>query len=66
MMCFPGKSLVMDLMEWLFLSREQRGSPQSPTDEGDPMTLFPVAQIVEQGASNAKIMGSIPRENKSW
>ncbi len=27
---------------------------------------FPVAQLVEQGASNAKIMGSIPRESKSW
>ncbi len=26
---------------------------------------FPVAQMVEHGASNAKIMGSIPRENKS-
>ncbi len=27
---------------------------------------FSVAQMVEHGASNAKIMGSIPRENKSW
>ncbi len=27
---------------------------------------FPVAQIVEHGASNAKIMGLIPRESKSW
>ncbi len=27
---------------------------------------FPVAQMVEYGASNAKIMGSIPRESKSW
>ncbi len=27
---------------------------------------FPVAQIVEHGASNAKNMGSIPRESKSW
>ncbi len=27
---------------------------------------FPVAQIVEHGASNAKIMGSIPMESKSW
>ncbi len=27
---------------------------------------FPVAQIVEHGASNAKIMGSIPRESKRW
>ncbi len=25
---------------------------------------FPVAQMVEHGASNAKIMGSIPRESK--
>ncbi len=27
---------------------------------------FPVAQMVEHGASNAKIMGSFPRESKSW
>ncbi len=27
---------------------------------------FPVAQLVEHGISNAKIMGSIPRESKSW
>ncbi len=27
---------------------------------------FPVAQLVEHGASNAKIMGSIPRESKRW
>ncbi len=27
---------------------------------------FPVAQLVEHGGSNAKIMGSIPRESKSW
>ncbi len=27
---------------------------------------YPVAQMVEHGASNAKIMGSIPRESKSW
>ncbi len=26
---------------------------------------FPVAQMVEHGASNATIMGSIPRESKS-
>ncbi len=26
---------------------------------------FPVAQIVEHGASNAMIMGSFPRESKS-
>ncbi len=30
------------------------------------MYSFPVAQLVEYGASNAKIMGSIPRESKSW
>ncbi len=29
------------------------------------MRSFPVAQMVEHGASNAKIMGSIPRESKS-
>ncbi len=27
--------------------------------------MFPVAQLVEHGASNAKIMGSIPSESKS-
>ncbi len=27
---------------------------------------FPVAQLVEHGVSNANIMGSIPRESKSW
>ncbi len=27
---------------------------------------FCVSQLVEHGASNAKIMGSIPRESKSW
>ncbi len=27
---------------------------------------FPVAQLVEHGVSNAKIMGSIPRESKTW
>ncbi len=30
------------------------------------LVSFPVAQVVEHGASNAKIMGSIPRESKSW
>ncbi len=28
-------------------------------------TCFPVAQMVEHGANNTKIMGSIPRESKS-
>ncbi len=28
--------------------------------------LYNVAQLVEHGASNAKIMGSIPRESKTW
>ncbi len=31
----------------------------------NPYIDFPVAQMVEHGASNAKIMGSIPRESKS-
>ncbi len=30
------------------------------------MYSFPVAQLVEHDASIAKIMGSIPRESKSW
>ncbi len=29
------------------------------------MRRFPVAQLVEHGASNAKIMGSIPREARA-
>ncbi len=39
------------------------------TDQGKwPVLLngFPVAQMIEHGASNAKMMGSIPRESKSW
>ncbi len=32
----------------------------------DIVVCFPVAQMVEHDASNAKIMGSIPRESKSW
>ncbi len=28
--------------------------------------IFPVAQLVEHGVSNTKIMGSIPRESKSF
>ncbi len=35
------------------------------TQESDSDS-FPVAQLVEHGVSNAKIMGSIPRESKSW
>ncbi len=31
----------------------------------DDILGFPVAQMVQHGASNAKIMGSIPRESKS-
>ncbi len=31
----------------------------------DNFCSFPVAQLVEHGVSNAKIMGSIPRESKS-
>ncbi len=34
-------------------------------EEAYEYNSFPVAQLVEQGASNAKIMGSIPRESKS-
>ncbi len=30
------------------------------------LSCFPVAQLVEHGVSNAKIMGSIPRESKTW
>ncbi len=41
---------------------DERG--QSVTFEQQSMG-FPVAQMVEHGASNAKIMGSIPRESKS-
>ncbi len=49
-------------------------SPYSSTCESVPefvvsieqvRTSFPVAQMVEHGTSNAKIMGSIPRGSKS-
>ncbi len=55
-------------------SRERFALLQSPrmikTDSGCFCSVFmirsfPVAQLVEHGASNAKIMGSIPRESKS-
>ncbi len=36
------------------------------TDTTSHLHGFPVAQMIEHGASNAKIMGSIPRESKSW
>ncbi len=32
---------------------------------GEEYSCVPVAQIVEHGASNGKITGSIPRESKS-
>ncbi len=38
----------------------------SPLLDQFHLYLFPVAQMVEHGASNAMIMGSIPRESKSW
>ncbi len=28
--------------------------------------IHPLAQTVEHGISNAKVMGSIPRESKEW
>ncbi len=34
-------------------------------DHPPSIVHFPVAQLVEHGVSNAKIMGSIPRESKS-
>ncbi len=38
-----------------------------PGQRDDPIIgiSFPVAQLVEHGTSNAKIMGSIPRESKT-
>ncbi len=44
---------------WL-VSTEQYGTVRNY------VRSFPVAQMVEHGISNAKIMGSIPRESKSW
>ncbi len=35
------------------------------TEENKLLNSFPVAQMVEHGTSNARIMGSIPRESKS-
>ncbi len=36
------------------------------TDTFSVYIYFPVAQMVEHGASNTKIMGSIPRESMRW
>ncbi len=41
--------------------RDSNGNGQG---DGNVVGSFPVAQVVEHGASNAKIMGSIPRESK--
>ncbi len=56
---------VPDLSPWR--SNHLRGS-DCPWKHSSPVFTchsFPVAQLVEHGASNAKIMGSIPRESKS-
>ncbi len=42
--------------------KDRKGTGQDRKDRKDG---FPVAQMVEHGTSNAKIMGSIPRESKS-
>ncbi len=41
-------------------------SSKNPGNKNMTKLCFPVAQMVEHGASNAKIMGLIPRESKSW
>ncbi len=47
-------------------ARRARAEMQGSSGEcGKSFISFPVAQMVEHGASNAKIMGSIPRESKS-
>ncbi len=53
----------MDPLQWMGAVRIK----VQTTDKNITIILsFPVAQLVEHGASNAKIMGSIPRESKSW
>ncbi len=42
------------------------GTSQLQKYKNNLFMYFPVVQMVEHGASNAKIMGSIPRESKSW
>ncbi len=42
------------------------GRVRARSDFIQNILIFPVAQLVEHGASNTKIMGSIPRESKSW
>ncbi len=49
-----------------FVSLDHKTSHKGQCFEIEIYLGFPVAQMVEHGASNTKIMGSIPRESKSW
>ncbi len=55
------KPRAHQLTEWMIPRFSCKCSLTSASHWG-----FPVAQMVEHGASNAKIMGSILRESKSW
>ncbi len=63
--------LVQDANWWKRSSAENkavtgRGCLASIYTDYPGLYGFPVAQMVEHCASNAKIMGSIPRDSKSW
>ncbi len=56
---------IHHLTSWSQLNGDIFGNPLTKLNDR-LIVSFPVAQLVEHGASNAKIMGSIPRESKSW
>ncbi len=61
-----GVAIDQDL-QWLIMRMQSVCLSKVSTEcTGDCSHSFPVAQMVEHGTSNAKIMGSIPRESKSW
>ncbi len=52
------------ILNYVNLSQKKKKRFRYSAD-GPVKWSFPVAQIVEHGTSNAKIMDSIPRESKS-
>ncbi len=67
MLCNANLHDRVDFAMWsLKFSWSSKILPRFLTELDGVIKGFPVAQMVEHGASNAKIMGSIPRESKSW